>query len=154
MKPTRPNTAPLSEDEWDTCWMAIRYAMNRMTISSASLPNELLSAYYSRWTPRQKEMIVRELRDNLENLKSWNESEEAYFGDKNIDHPNWMRFLLTLDESTHKILTLKRRKKVEAIEFEGVYYPVSDGGWWAGCGALYVPKDAIVLIEGELPTNL
>lgn len=146
---TKPNTAPLSEVEWDTCWMAIRYAMNRRSAASASLPTELLEAYYFRWTARQKEMIVRDLRDNLESLKSWNESDKAYFGDKKIDHPNWMRFLLTLDESTHKILTLKRRKKVEAIEFEGVYYPVSDGGWWAGCGALYVPKDAIVLVEDK-----
>lgn len=146
---TKYNTAPLSEVEWDTCWMAIRYAMNRRSAASASLPTELLEAYYFRLTSRQKEMIVRDLRDNLENLKSWNESDEAYFGDKNIDHPNWMRFLLTLDESTHKILTLKRRKKVECIEFEGVYYPVSDGGWWVGCGALYVPKDAIVLVEDK-----
>ena len=146
----KPKPKPLTAVEWDTCWMAIRYAMNRRTAASASLPNELLAAYYDRWTDNQKEMIVRDLRENLENLKSWNEVEVAYFGDKNIDHPRWMRFLLTLDKSTHKILTLKRRKKVECIEFEGVYYPVSDGGWWVGCGALYVPKDAIVKVEDKV----
>lgn len=140
-------TQPLSSVEWDTCWMAIRYAMNRRTAASASLPNELLAAYYDRWTDSQKEMIVRDLRENLENLKRWNEADESYFGDEHIDHPRWMRFLLTLDKSTHKILTLKRRKKVECFEFEGVYYPVSDGGWWVGCGALHVPKDAIVKVE-------
>lgn len=149
MKPTRPNTAPLSEVEWDTCWMAIKYAMNGRNVSTASLPKELLRAYYNRWEAGEKQKIVRILRDNLDDLKRAYGEDKAYFGDKNIDHPNWMRFLLTLDENTHKILTLKRRKKVECIEFEGVYYPVSDGGWWAGCGALYVPKDAIVLIEDK-----
>lgn len=146
---TKPNTAPLSEVEWDTCWMAIKYAMNGRNISTASLPNELLSAYYYRWSAGEKRQIVRTLYDNLDELKRIYGPDKAYFGDKNIDHPNWMRFLLTLDESTHKILTLKRRKKVECIEFEGVYYPVSDGGWWVGCGALYVPKDAIVLVEDK-----
>ena len=59
---------PLSSIEWDTCWMAIRYAMNRRTAASASLPTELLAAYYDRWTDGQKEMIVRDLWENLENL--------------------------------------------------------------------------------------
>lgn len=146
---TKPNPAPLSEVEWDTCWMAIKYAMNGRNISTASLPKELLRAYYHRWSGGEKGQIVRTLRDNLDELKRIYGIDKAYFGDKNIDHHDWMRFLLTLDESTHKILTLKRRKKVECIEFEGVYYPVSDGGWWAGCGALYVPKDAIVLVEDK-----
>lgn len=146
---TKYNTAPLSSVEWATCWMAIKYAMNGRNISTSSLPKELLRAYYNRWEAGEKQKIVRILRDNLDDLKRSYGEDEAYFGDKKIDHPNWMRFLLTLDESTHKILTLKRRKKVECIEFEGVYYPVSDGGWWTGCGALYVPKDAIVLVEDK-----
>lgn len=146
---TKHNAAPLSEVEWDTCWMAIKYAMNGRNISTASLPKELLRAYYYRWSAGEQRQIVRTLRDNLDELKRIYGTDKAYFGDKNIDHPDWMRFLLTLDESTHKILTLKRRKKVEAIEFEGVYYPVSDGGWWAGCGELYVPNDAIVLVEDK-----
>ena len=68
MKTIKPNAAPLSTVEWDTCWMAIRYAMNRRTAASASLPTELLAAYYDRWTDGQKEMIVRDLWENLENL--------------------------------------------------------------------------------------
>lgn len=142
-------TQPLSSVEWDTCWMAIKYAMNGRNISTGALPSELLGAYYHRWTPGQKQTIARILQDNLDDMKRAYGEDKVYFGDKNIDHPKWMRFLLTLDESTHKILTLKRRKKVECIEFEGVYYPVSDGGWWIGCSALYVPKSAIVKIENK-----
>lgn len=58
------------------------------------------------------------------------------------------RYGNTKDRSFRKKVK-ERRKKVECIEFEGVYYPVSDGGWWAECGALYVPKDAIVLVEDK-----
>lgn len=142
-------TQPLSSVEWDTCWMAIKYAMNGRNISTASLPTILLGAYYHRWTPGEKQTIARILRDNLDEMKCAYGEDKAYFGDKNIDHPKWMKLLLTLDESTHKILTLKRRKKVECIEFEGVYYPVSDGGWWIGCGELYVPKELIVKVDDK-----
>lgn len=146
---TKPK--PLTSVEWDTCWMAIRYAMNRRTAASASLPTELLAAYYDRWTDGQKEIIVRDLRDNLEHLKSWNETDEAYFGDKNIDHPRWMRFLLTLDQKTHYMVTAsdgKTTEAVECIEFEGKYYPISGSRrWWEGAGELYVSNDCIVKVD-------
>lgn len=150
MKTIKRNTDPLSPVEWDTCWMAIRYAMNRMTAASASLPGELLSAYFHRWSDRQKQMIVRDLRDNLEDLKRWNETDEAFFGDKGIDHPIWMRFLLTLDNSTHKIVTLTDGSKVECIEYNGKYHPLSDHAWWNGAGATYMAESAIVLVEDKI----
>lgn len=136
MKRPKTNTNPLTAVEWDTCWMAIRYAMNRQTIASASLPRELLSAYYDRWRERQTEAIIKDLRDNI--------SAHTYFGNKNIDHPEWMRFLLTLDEHTHKIVTATNGQDIECIEFEGKYYPISgDRKWWKGVGELYVDPEQI-----------
>lgn len=115
---------PLSEIEWTTCWMAIRYAMGRCSAASASLPRELLETYFYRWTDTQKRVIVRELRNHLEDVKRWYNTDEAYFGDKDIDHPIWMRFLLTLDRSTHVEVTLENGCKVEAFEYEDEFYPV------------------------------
>lgn len=80
---------PLSSIEWDTCWMAIRYACGRQTIASAMLPRDLIDAYYDRWTDGQKQMIAKDLRNYLET--------HEYFGSKNIDHPEWMRFLHILE---------------------------------------------------------
>ena len=136
------NTQPLTAVEWDTCWMAIRYAMNRRTAASASLPTELLAAYYDRWTDGQKEIMARDLRDHYDDF--------GCFGDKNIDHPRWMRFMLTLDQKTHYMVTAsdgKTTETVECIEFEGKYYPISGSRkWWEGAGELYVSHDCIVKV--------
>lgn len=137
-------TKPLTEIEWTTCWMAIRYAMGRCSAASASLPVELLTAYFYRWTEAQKRAIVRDLRNHLDDVKCWNDTDEAYFGDKNIDHPIWMRFLLTLDRSAHVEVTLESELKVEAFEYEGRFYPLN---WWDGPGIKYIDPDAIVKIQ-------
>lgn len=135
---------PLSEIEWTTCWMAIRYAMSRCSAASASLPGELLAAYFYRWTDAQKRAIVRDLRNHLDDVKCWNDTDEAYFGDKNIDHPIWMRFLLTLDRAAHVEVTLESGRKVEAFEYEGRFYPQC---WWDGPGVKYIDSDAIMNIQ-------
>lgn len=133
-------TKSLSSVEWVTCWMAIRYAMNRQTIASASLPRELLSAYYDRWSDGQKEIIARGLREHYDDF--------GCFGDKKVDHPEWMRFLLTLDEHTHKIVTTTNDQNIECIEFEGRYYPISgDRKWWKVVGELYVDPEQIKSAE-------
>jgi len=38
----------LSDFEWTCLWMAVRYAMNRQTIASATLPQDIIKNYYSR----------------------------------------------------------------------------------------------------------
>lgn len=137
---------PLSDIEWTTCWMAIRYAMDRRSAASASLPGELLAAYFYRWSDAQKRAIVRDLRNHLEDVKRWNNADEAYFGDKNIDHPIWLRFLLTLDQSAHVEVTLGSGLKVEAFEYEGRFYLLC---WWGGPGIKYIDPDAIVKIQKQ-----
>lgn len=72
----------LTDIEWITCIFAVRYAMGRQTIASATLPKELIDAYGERWTEQQKKLLLRDLEEHIENYK--------YFGDKRIDHPAWM----------------------------------------------------------------
>lgn len=136
-------TNPLTAVEWDTCWMAIRYAMNRETIASASLPRELLRAYYDRWSDAQKRTIADDLHDHYEDF--------GCFGNKGIDHPEWMRFMLTLDQKEHCIVTASdgiMTEKVECIEFEGKYYPISGAHkWWEGVGDLTVVGECVKNVE-------
>lgn len=136
---------PLTSVEWDTCWMAIRYAMNRETIASASLPRELLRAYYDRWSDAQKRTIADNLRDHYEDF--------GCFGNKNIDHPDWMRFMLTLDPKAHCIVTATHGRKtetIECIEYDGKYYPISGSQkWWDGVGELYVAEECIKSIKSK-----
>lgn len=88
---------PLTDIEWDTCWMAIRYACGRKTIASAMLPRDLIDAYYHRWTDSQKQLIAKDLRSYLET--------HEYFGSKNIDHPEWMHFLMLLENKNEESWT-------------------------------------------------
>lgn len=137
---------PLSSVEWTTCWMAVRYAMDRQSIQSASLPRDLLHAYWMRWTNGQKAMIARDLREHLEEVRSWNNQGDGYFGDKDIDHPEWMKFLLTLDITTHKQIKLIDGNIVTVFEYDGRFYPLD---WWKGPGVKYVDPDAIEEIKDE-----
>lgn len=138
-------TNPLTSVEWDTCWMAIRYAMNRQTIASASLPRKLLSAYYDRWSDGQKEIIARDLREHYDDF--------GCFGDEKVDHPEWMRFMLTLDPKAHYTVTSTHEKKtetVECIEYGGKYYPISGvQKWWNFVGELYIAEGFITNIEKQ-----
>lgn len=121
------NTNPLTRIEWDTCWMAIRYAMGRKTIASATLPRELCQAYFYRWSDNQKTMIVRDLRQHLQDTARWNGDSTAYFGQKNIDHPEWMRFLLCLEEKSHITIKDNEGNTHKAFKFNGKIYPLD---WW------------------------
>lgn len=98
------NKEKLSEFEWDLTWMSIRYAMNRQTIASTTLPQRIIKYYYSRFTENQKESIVRDLKENFE--------EYNIFGNEIIDHPKWMKFWYALDKSKHK----------EVVDIKGVKY--------------------------------
>lgn len=93
----------LSEFEWTLLWMAIRYAMNRQTIASACLPSEIVKNYYKRLTKQQKEMIVKDLRNNEEEMKRHNLSA---FGNHDIDRKHWVRFIGCLDEDNHYVIEL------------------------------------------------
>ena len=140
-----PNLNSLSDIEWDTCWMAIRYAMGRQTISSATLPKELCQAYFYRWTDGQKAAIVRDLRQHLQDKARWNGESTAHFGDKNIDHPEWMKFLLCLDEKEHCIIKMATGGEYEGFKFNDKYYPCD---WWRHHHATYFEP---LLIESVIP---
>jgi hypothetical protein len=71
--------------------LAILYAMNRQTIASAMLPDDITKEYFELMTKEQKQILSLDLRKNLEQF--------GFFGDKNIDHPKWMQFLLKLENS-------------------------------------------------------
>ena len=108
----------LTEIEWDTCWMAIRYAMNRQTIASATLPEMLMKQYYHRWSDNQKDMILRDLKSNFK------EYGEDSFGNKNIDQPIWLKFMNCLDKTKHFKVLLIDDTEATLFESNEVYYPL------------------------------
>lgn len=95
--------------------MAIRYAMPRESIASATLPADIIKNYYARLDGGQKEMIVRDLREHFERV--------GRFGDSRIDNPVWQKFLAALDTPNHKIATLSDETKVIVFKANGRLYP-------------------------------
>lgn len=90
----------LTSFEWDLLWMAIRYSMNGKTISTGSLPRQIMEEWYEFLTKDQKAAIVRDLKTNLEM--------HGTFGMETIDHPIWFKFMRALDEDSHyEIVTIE-----------------------------------------------
>lgn len=124
---------PLTNIEWDTCWMAIRYAMGRKSISSAMLPRDLLSAYFDRWTLEQRSLILRDLKEYYETHK--------VFGDYSIDHDEWMKFMLTLDVETHyEVLPTTGEDPFKVFDYLGKMIPLS---WYKHVGNIFVINEAV-----------
>lgn len=138
MATIRNNQKPLSEVEWDTCWMAVRYAMGRMTIASATLPRQLLRAYHERFSDNQKSLLVKDLREYLD-------SHEC-FGMREIDHPEWAKFMLTLDESTHyKVVgNIGSKEPFDVFDFDEKIIPVK---WYKHVGDVSIVETAIKKVE-------
>jgi hypothetical protein len=107
------NTTRLSEIEWTCLWMAIRYAMNRQTIASATLPNDIITNYYHRLSDSQKKSIVKDLKGN-----------EGGFGNPQIDKPGWMKFWAALDEINHYEVELIDNTKCTVFEADGKIIPL------------------------------
>jgi hypothetical protein len=106
----------LTDFEYTLLWMAIRYAMNRQTIASATLPIDIVENYYKKLSPHEKESIVIDLKRNIE--------ENNKFGDPNIDNPVWMKFMNSLDEKTHQEVELIDNTKRTVFYANGRIYPL------------------------------
>lgn len=72
-------------------------------------------------------MIVRDLRQHLQDTARWNGDSTAYFGQKNIDHPEWMRFLLCLEDKSHITIKDNEGNTHKAFKFNSKIYPLD---WW------------------------
>lgn len=114
--------SPLSEIEWTTLWMAIRYAMNRQTIASATLPEDVIKAYYHRLSEGQRKSIVRDLADN-EEMFSRMDGHSA-FGSPTIDRPHWLRFWYALDDNRHYQVKLTNGEEITVFDLEGEIIPL------------------------------
>jgi hypothetical protein len=113
---------PLSDLEWDTCFMSLRYAMNRQTISSATLPIQLVRAYWNRWTDPQKKMIARDLKNNEEMCI---EMETTAFGNPSIDRPTWLKFWKACDIDNHYKVKLVNGDEDIVFEANDKIYPLN-----------------------------
>lgn len=107
---------PLSDIEWTTCWMAIRYALGGQTIATGMLPAEIIRAYYKRFTPLQIEKLVRELNNYKQ---TW-----GTFGHKDIDNPHWQKFLSALNKAEHEEVELINGDKCTIFKVNGRMYPL------------------------------
>ena len=123
---SRNNTKPhvssrLSDFEWTLLWMAMRYAMNRQTIASATLPEDIMSNWYKRLTNGQKQHIAKELKDNEEDMERMG---YTAFGHKDIDRPHWVKLWKCLDESSHYEVELIDGTKCKVFEANGQIIPL------------------------------
>lgn len=109
---------PLSDLEQTLLWMAIRYAMNRQSIASATLPTDIISKWYPRLSEINKQQIVMDLKDNLKDF------EGRAFGDPNIDRPTWIKFMNALDEDCHIKVKLIDDTEEIVFPYEDDYMPL------------------------------
>jgi hypothetical protein len=121
-KSKKVNTTRLSDIEWTTCWMALRYAMNRQTIASVTLPGDLIKAYYYRWTHGQKQMIIKDLNQNDLITYVGSGGKVTAFGSPTIDRIHWIKFWKCLDEKKHSKVLLNDNTEIVVFKAEGVYY--------------------------------
>lgn len=84
----------LTDFERTLLWMAIRYACNRQTIASSTLPQDIIKNWYHRLSEHDKQTIVSD-------LKRESQYNDNCFGDKNIDNDTWQKFILALNEEEH-----------------------------------------------------
>lgn len=105
----------LSDIEWTTCWMAIRYATGRRSISASMLPMDLVQAYWHRWTDLQKKQIVEDLQKEFEGL-----------GDEAFGDYSWLKFWKALDETRHIVVETLDGKTHAVFEINGRLYPISE----------------------------
>ena len=110
---------PLSNVEWTTCWMAIRYSMNGQTISTATLPQDLIKAYWGRWSDGEKKTIAIDLERNQE---MW----ENAFGHPEIDRPQWIKFWKCCDVANHYKIKLIDGKEAIVFNANGRIYPLEE----------------------------
>ncbi len=103
-------TNKLTEIEWTTLWMSIRYACHRQTIASATLPADIINAYWDRLCDERKQFISNDLKRELD---QWGDSA---FGSPSIDRPIWLKFMSAMDLSSH--YTVKLIDGTECIVFE------------------------------------
>jgi len=123
MKKIFLNNLPLSDIEYDTCWMAIRYAQNRTTISCSTLPNRLIEEYWYRWTDEQKQDIVIDLERNEKTYSKFNGAKA--FGDENIDRPSWLKFWKALDVKNHTTVRTTDGSEYVVFEANDRIYPLN-----------------------------
>lgn len=108
----------LTEVEWTTCIMAIRYAMNGQTIATATLPQLLVEEYWNRWSDSQKKLIAQELKNNEQYL-----GDRAY-GNSKIDRPKWLKFRAACDRDSWFEVTDIEGNDHTCFKVEGRIYPL------------------------------
>lgn len=111
-------TLPLTDIEWTTCWMALRYAVNRQTIAASMLPTQVVRAYYNRMTYLQKHQIVEDLKRQNQ---MWG---DKAFGDPKIDKNTWLKFWKAMQTDSHRNIYLKDGSVHKSFCFNGTWFPL------------------------------
>lgn len=106
----------LLDIEYETLWMAMKYACHRRTISCSNMPQMIIFHYGVRISTIQRKKLFDALK------------EEEQFSD--IDMPlkvdfNWLKLMAFLDDNTH--VSMKHKDRDGDLLFftlNGIYYPV------------------------------
>lgn len=133
---------PLSDLEWTMLWMSLRYAVGRETIAAATLPGDILQAYYWRLNASQRAGIVQELNRHEEECIRCNGESNRAFGHPAIDRPHWLRFRAAMDAPNHFPVELTDGQTVTVFEVDGRKYPLNEYIASPQC-PLYIPDSSI-----------
>ena len=135
----RRKTRALTDIEWTTCWMSVRYAYNRESIASTTLPVSITQQYYNRFTQHQKDT----LKEELSRLKKETSSGERHISSSQF----WDMLYSALDVEKHRRLTIG--------DSSYVLFPYSDKLYRLDSfiknpyKALYIPMEKVEVVDGK-----
>ena len=125
----------LSDFEFTLLWMAIRYAIDRGTITSATLPGYIILNWYSRMNDGHKRSIVGDIKLLF----------KEHVGHDRYSKPHWDKFLAALDEDRHFQVELIDDTIIDCFACGKTIYPLHKY-IEAPHSDIYIPEENIVTV--------
>jgi hypothetical protein len=131
---------PLSDIEWTTLWMAVRYAWDRETIAAVTLPEMIISNYYYRLSTMQKKALYDDL------FREFNIFGDDIYNKGALNKKSWLKFFMAIGGSeTQTVVTDVTGKEHNGFYVDDRFYPL-ESYLQKPYGETYLPEENILNI--------
>lgn len=118
--------APLSTFERDLLFGSIRYYCNRASICALTFPQKLVDEWWFRISDTDKEIICRDLKDELDRIKRFSNGERTCFDGmcNDVERDIWQKFMAVLDKDSYRECVYTDGSHKTVFPFNGRYYEI------------------------------